>query len=41
LRDPRPDRGLAESRGLFSWNPVGLVGLDMSGQVGKVTVEIS
>ena len=41
LRDPRPDRGLAESGGLFSWNPVGLVGLDMSGQVGKVTVEIS
>jgi len=41
LRDPRPDRGLAESRRLFSWNPVGLVGLDMYGQVGRVTVEIS
>lgn len=41
LRDPRPDRGQAESRRLFSWDPVGLVGLDMYGQVGKVTVEIS
>jgi hypothetical protein len=41
LRDPRPDRGLEESRRLFSWNPVGLVGLDMYGQVGRVTVEIS
>jgi|TARA_E500000318_G_C3485669_1_gene182248 hypothetical protein len=41
LRNPRPDRGLASSRRLFSWNPVGLVGLDMFGQVGTVRVEIS
>ena len=39
LRNPRPDRGLEESRRLFSWNPVGLVGLDMFGQVGRVEVQ--
>jgi hypothetical protein len=41
LRNPRPDRGLDESRRLFSFDPVGLVGLDMFGQVGTVKVEIS
>jgi len=39
LRNPRPDRGLGESRRLFSWNPVGIVGLDMYGQVGRVEVQ--
>ncbi len=38
LRNPRPDRGLDESRILASFNPVGQVGLDCVGHVGKVTV---
>lgn len=50
LRFPRPDDGLADSRRLYAWNPVGggdtalgsrTVGLDMEGLVGRVTVEIS
>lgn len=50
LRNPRPDRDVAESRSLSAWNPVGggvtefgsqTVGLDMRGVVGRVTVEIS
>jgi hypothetical protein len=50
LRNPRPDKELTESRGLPAWNPVGggvsefgsrTVGLDISGRVGMVTVEIS
>ena len=39
LEDPRPDQNLAESRALYSWNPVGAVGLDgIKAMVGKVTV---
>ena len=50
LRDPRPDGGYAQSRELWAWNPVGggntamgsrTVGLDCSGHVGRVTVEIT
>jgi len=50
LRNPRPDKSLADSRGLSAWNPVGggvsefgsrTVGLDITGGVGVVTVEIS
>ncbi len=49
LRNPRPDASLDESRALWAWNPVGggvtelgsrTVGLDMSGVVGRVTIEI-
>ena len=47
LRNPRPDQGLAESRKLFAFDPVGggnralgsrTVGLDITAVVGKVTV---
>jgi hypothetical protein len=38
LRDPRPDTSLAESRGLFGWNPVGDPVTTMVGSVGAVTV---
>ena len=38
LRNPRPDRGLDESRVLGSFNPVGQVGLGATGHVGVVTV---
>ena len=47
LRDPRPDRAEAESRQMFSFNPVGggitelgsrTVGMDIEAQVGHVTV---
>jgi hypothetical protein len=50
LRNPRPDDSLSESRSLSAFDPVGggntalgsrTVGLDMSGAVGRVTVEIS
>lgn len=50
LRNPRPDKELTESRGLFAWNPVGggvsefgsrTVGLDITAGVGIVKVEIS
>jgi hypothetical protein len=41
LRNPRPDKELAASRALTSWNPVGLGGLKMTGHVGKVKVVIS
>jgi hypothetical protein len=37
IEDPRPDLGQAESRGLFSFNPVGLGGLLMVGDVGVVS----
>jgi hypothetical protein len=49
LRNPRPDGGFFQSRELSAWNPVGggntamgsrTVGLDCSGHVGRVTVEI-
>jgi hypothetical protein len=40
LRNPRPDTNLSESRALWSWNPVGMVGLDMKTYVGRVTVVI-
>lgn len=49
LKDPRPDRELTETRSLWAWDPVGggvtyfgssTVGLDMSGVVGQVTVEL-
>lgn len=47
LRNPRPDQSLQESRKFFAWNPVGggvtalgsrTVGLDITGQIGNVTV---
>ena len=38
VRNPRPDRGLDQSRIFASFNPVGQVGLDCSGHVGVVTV---
>lgn len=38
LEDPRPDVGLEESRKLYSWNPVGVGNLEMSGQVGQARV---
>ena len=47
LRNPRPDQSLEESRQVFSFNPVGggvtalgsrTVGLDITGEIGKVTV---
>ena len=50
LKNPRPDKGLVESRALSAWNPVGggitqmgsrTVGLDISVEVGQVTVSIS
>lgn len=50
LRNPRPDNTLSSSRGLAAWDPVGggvtafgsrTMGLDISGRVGRVTVEIS
>ena len=50
LRNPRPDRALAESRDLFAFNPVGggvtqlgsfTVGLDMECNSGEVKVVIS
>jgi hypothetical protein len=46
LQDPRPDREIVTSRGLFSWNPVGggvtefgsrTVGLDLLIRTGKVS----
>ena len=50
LRDPRLDGGYHQSRELYAWNPVGgrntamgsrTVGLDCSGHVGRVEVEIT
>jgi hypothetical protein len=41
LENSRPDLSQAESRRLASWNPVGLVGLGMRGEVGTVKVVIS
>lgn len=50
LRNPRPDRGLDQSRSLFAFDPVGggvsafgsrTVGLDIEAQSGKVTVVTS
>ena len=41
LRNPRPDRGLDESRILASFDPVGQVGLGATGHVGVVTVSTS
>ena len=38
LLDPRPDTGLAESRKLFGWNPVGNPLIHSVGSVGTVTV---
>ncbi len=38
LLNPRPDQSQTESRSLFSWNPVGQVGLSMTMESGKVTV---
>jgi hypothetical protein len=47
IRNPRPDRGLDESRRMFAWNPVGggntpmgsrTVGLDITAECGSVTV---
>lgn len=36
LRDPRPDRGIAASRGLFGWNPT--QGVHGTGLTNIVTV---
>tara|TARA_R100000742_G_C4252920_1_gene71059 strand:- start:23 stop:367 length:345 start_codon:yes stop_codon:yes gene_type:complete len=50
IRDARPDKSLTESRSLAAWNPVGggsdlygteTLGLDIKGEVGKVTVSTS
>jgi hypothetical protein len=41
LNNPRPDQSLDESRALWSWNPVGVGGLEMKGSVGRVTVSIT
>ena len=50
LDDPRPDKEIEESRALTAYDPVGggvtefgsrTVGLDMSVEVGQVTVEVS
>jgi len=50
LRNPRPDGGYIQSRILGAFDPVGggvtpmgsrTVGLDCSGYVGRVTVEIT
>jgi hypothetical protein len=50
LKHPRPDTSMEESRYLTAWNPVGggvtefgsrTVGLDMTAEVGVVTVEVS
>jgi len=38
LLNPRPDKDLAQSRALYSWNPVGLGNVEMYGRVGRVTV---
>lgn len=38
LDNPRPDLGQAESRRMFSYNPVGLGNMLMTAYVGKVTV---
>jgi hypothetical protein len=40
LRDPRPDMGLAESRALWGWNPVGNPAQGMVCSVGEVTIVI-
>ena len=50
LRDPRPNGGFPQSRELSAFDPVGggntalgsrTVSLDMSGHVGRVTIEIT
>ena len=41
LEDPRPDKELAESRRLASWNPVGAVGLGARAYVGRVKIVIT
>ena len=50
IRNPRPDVSLTESRSLSAWDPVGggselygteTLGLDIKGEVGKVTVSTS
>lgn len=50
LRNPRPDKGLAASRRLSAFNPIGggitefgssTVGLDMFGKIGNLTVTTS
>jgi hypothetical protein len=41
LDNPRPDKELAESRALASWNPVGIGNLEVTAMVGRVTVSVS
>ena len=50
IRNPRPDASLEESRSLSAFDPVGggseaygteTLGLDIKGEVGKVTVSTS
>jgi hypothetical protein len=41
LLNPRPDKGLAESRKLYSWNPVGTGNMKLKGSIGRVTVSTS
>lgn len=38
LTNPRPDQTMLESRRLWSWKPVGMVGLGMTASVGRVKV---
>ena len=38
LENPRPDQSVAESRAVFSWNPVGAIGLDMTMTGGRVSI---
>jgi hypothetical protein len=38
LRNPRPDRAEDASRALFSFDPVGQIGLGMTGGIGFVGV---
>ena len=41
LDNPRPDQGLAESRAMASWNPVGANIFPITASVGSVKVVIS
>jgi hypothetical protein len=39
LRDARPERDTAQTRGLFGWRPVGHPEVFLTGAVGTVTVQ--
>jgi len=36
LRNPRPDKNLSESRGLFGWNPV--LGMEAAASLGNCSI---